>query len=103
MLLCVGCRITLAFPQDFDSPLDLVSFSYRALDDFGQVHLIPERSSGAGLQACSYLVPDCNVRRAKKRLKSGGTNVFIRRCGVCHVAIVNIFHQLEVAVALCIL
>jgi hypothetical protein len=50
MLLCVGCLVAKAYPQDFDSPIDLTPVSDRALDDFGQVHLIPQRTSGAGLQ-----------------------------------------------------
>ena len=51
MLLCVCCRIAPAWTQEFVSPLDLIPIVERALDDFGQVQLIPERPPGAGLQA----------------------------------------------------
>ena len=62
--------------QDFYSPLDLVPVSERALDDFGQVHLIPERPSGTGLQAFPSSIQDCKVL--------SGCGVLLRADGWCH-------------------
>ena len=63
MLLYVGCPVARAYPQEFVSPFDLVPFSARALDVFGQVHLIPQRTPGTGLHrhilpARNHKVPD---------------------------------------------
>ncbi len=59
-LVCC-CAWAASFPrpirQDFDSPFDLAPLSERALDDFGQVHLIPQRTPGAGLHASLLLRP----------------------------------------------
>ena len=63
-----AARFLRPIQQEFDSPIDLVPVSERALDDFGcalaklaEVHLIPERPSGAGLQAFPSPVQDCRV------------------------------------------
>lgn len=59
-LVCC-CAWAASFPrpirQDFDSPFDLAPLSERALGDFGQVHLIPQRTPGAGLHASHLLRP----------------------------------------------
>jgi hypothetical protein len=65
--------------QDFYSPLDLVPVSERALDIFGQVYLIPERPSGAGLQAFPSSIQDCKVLSGGGGL-SGRADGFMLEC-----------------------